>query len=250
LSLKALPPHIAIVDRTREVPPAKLQEWSGALNEQISVDVGPAWDVAGTFGAYDEPPAGTWALEIDANLNEPGALGYHSDNQGTPYAKVQYQGDGDETSQTLSHEAVEMIIDPFGMRLHGGRIPATIEDYEQFGLRHPHSHVQYLLEACDPPEVKAYYIGNVAVSDFILKGWYYPLRAAFRSYTGYCSAALQVADGGYVSFKNPVTHEWYQVFNESDDLAVESIGQFDKTKHFNYREFTDHHARLRRNRAR
>jgi hypothetical protein len=87
----------------------------------------------------------------------------------------------------------------------------------------------------------------VALSDFLLPGWY---RSSVRPTDAYshaqgCTMPRQVADGGYVSFGNDAG-EWFQVFNENGKLSVESLGKFNRAKHATLREFADVHARTRR----
>jgi hypothetical protein len=105
--------------------------------------------------------------------------------------------------------------------------------------------VSYLLEVCDPPEQTSYEVGGVELSDFLLPGWYRtsPAQHLAYSHAGGCTKPRQVADGGYVSFSNPATKEWYQVFNQGGQLKISDLGKFDKAKYGSLREWTDLRSR-------
>jgi hypothetical protein len=151
VSSAAMPVHVALIADPSVVDPHLLNEVAGALNEQVQADFAPVWHVRATVGAY---PAGggygTWNVQVLADINEPGALGYHSDEHNVPYAVVQHD---DNWPITASHEVLEMLADPFGNRMHAARLPSTLDvDYTHFGLEHGSSRVHYLVEACDPCE--------------------------------------------------------------------------------------------------
>jgi hypothetical protein len=239
----AIPVHVALVDDTGDVDAAELAKCAGSLNEQVQSDFAPIWKVAATVGAYPEAPPSTWAVHIQKQLDQPGALGYHTDDQNQPVSYVMLT---DTWTVTVSHETLEMLADPYGSRPHGARLPEGIEDqYAHFGLSTATSHVSYLLEVCDPCEATSYEVGGVQLSDFLLPGWYRtsPAKSVAYSHAGGCTDPRQVADGGYVSFSNPSSHEWYQVFNQGGKLQVSDLGKFDKSSYGSLREWTDYSAR-------
>jgi hypothetical protein len=241
----ALPVHVALVDETNSIAADELAHVAGALNEQVLRDFAPVWHVRASVGAYPQAPASTWAIRIRHTLDEPGALGYHTDDHNQPVSYVMLT---DDWSVTCSHELLEMLADPWGSRMHGGRLPAGLEtEFRNFGLKHLTSHVSYLLEACDPPEATPYEVGDVQVSDFLTPAWYlaHPGGKQAYSFAGGCKAPREVAMGGYVSFVAP-SGEWWQVFGESGGLTVRDLGQFDKARFSSLREFTDFSARAHR----
>lgn len=241
----ALPVHVALVDETGRIDQTELAHVAGALNEQVLRDFAPVWHVRASVGAYPQPPANTWAIRIRASLDEPGALGYHTDDGNQPVSYVMHT---DTWPQTCSHELLEMLADPWGNRMHGGRLPAGIEDrFADFGLKHPTSHVGYLLEACDPPEATSYDVGGVELSDFLLPPWYSATTRAHVTYSfaGGCKRPREVAPGGYVSFLCPDGH-WRQVFATHGQLQVQDLGRFDRSRFSSLREFTDFSARAHR----
>ena len=242
----AIPVHIALVDATGRIDQADLAAVAGALNEQVLADFAPVWHVRASVGAYTSVPPATWQIVIQAKLDEPGALGYHTDDvHNQPISYVALTRDW---TATVSHECLEMLADAFGNRMHAARLPKGLEPaYEQFGLKHESSRVHYLVEVCDPCEATSYEVGGVPLSDFLLPTWYRtwpPAPGVAYSKVGGCTEPRQVASGGYVSFCNSEGN-WYQCMNDGG-LQVEDLGKFDRTKYATLREFSDSCARARR----
>lgn len=238
----AIPVHVALVDDTGKIPQAELAAAAGALNEQIQADFAPIWHVRATVGVYAQAPPNTWAVLVQDKLDEPGALGYHTDENHVPISYVQA---GADWTVTASHEVLEMLADPWGNRMHRARVPAGLEDkWRDMGLAHEHSYVHYLLEVCDPPEAASYEVGGVALSDFLLPGWYRsnPLMAPAYSHLGTCLYPREVARGGYVSFA--VGNHWFQAFNwDGAGPELSDLGTFDASAFPTIREWTDQNAR-------
>lgn len=238
----AIPVHVALVDESGEVDMPTLQECAGALNEQIQADFAPIWNVKATVGAYTTAPLATWAVIIQAQLDQPGALGYHTDANNQPISYVEATSDW---TVTASHETLEMLADPFGNRMHTAILPFGLElDFAQFGLANASSRVHYLLEVGDPCEATSYAVGGVPMSDFLLPYWYRSSTVGCEHYShaGGCKMPREVADGGYVSFANS-NGEWFQVFNEGGQLQIQDLGHFDNSAFGSIREFVDSKAR-------
>jgi hypothetical protein len=242
MSTAAIPVHVALVDDTGKIEAAQLATMAGAMSEQIQHDFAPVWHVRASVGAYPTAPPATWAVHIQEKLDQPGALGYHTDNQNQPVSYVELT---DDWTVTVSHEVLEMLADPWGSRLHAADLPAGVEnDYARFGLASAHSRVSYLLEVCDPCEETNYAVGGLKLSDFLVPMWYRtnPSPALAYSHAGGCTQPRQVANGGYVSFGVP-SGEWFQVFNQGGKLTVKDLGKFNKAEHGSIREWTDENAR-------
>lgn len=236
----ALPVHVALVDETGTIGAHELAAVAGALNEQVTRDFAPVWHVRATVGAYPKAPAHTWAIRIRKSLDEPGALGFHTDTQNQPVSYVMLT---DDWAATCSHELLEMLADPWGNRMHGGRLPVGMEArYSDFGLKTARSHVSYLLEACDPCEATSYDVGGVAVSDFLLPGWYHAVPDTHTAYSfaGGCRQPREVAPGGYVSFA--VGDHWWQVFADHSGGQVQDLGA-SQERGESLRQFVDRRAR-------
>jgi hypothetical protein len=241
-----IPVHVALIDQSGEVMVAALELCAGALNEQIQADVAPVWNVRATVGYYDNAsvPPMTWQIVIEKQLDQPGALGYHTNtnNNNQPISYVAFTQDW---SVTVSHELIEMLVDPFGNRTTSALLPLGMESqFAQFGLSTEIDRVHYLLEACDPCEGMSYPVGTVPMSDFLTPNWYRsaPVGCGSYSHAGGCKSPREVANDGYVSFCNS-QNDWYQVFNQGGTMQVQNLGKFDATKFGSLREFVDTKAR-------
>lgn len=235
MSTAAIPVHVALVDASGTVAASELAEVAGALNEQVQADIAPAWTVAATVGAYPEAPAGTWRIELHETIEEENAAGFHANDRGQPYAMVA-MSDGDWTV-TASHELVEMIVDPFGSRLHTA---AALEGWNGDSDR-----VRYLMEPADPCEETHYEVGGVAVSDFVLPSFYRSSprgSLAAYSHTGAIAEPLQILDGGYISFLDPVSESMWQRF-VVEGRNVDKELEPPAGRILNLREFFDEQAR-------
>jgi len=143
-----------------------------ALQKQVSSDLAPAWCVDARLcfvGSGAPIPAGAWAITISDNTDDPaGDLGYHSSDANGPYAKVfakTTMDDNQEWSAVISHELLEMLINPLGSL-------AAFVPSDNTGLIGRY----YDLEVCDPvyPQDQCYKIDNVLVSDFVFPAWFAP----------------------------------------------------------------------------
>lgn len=248
-----LPPVIALVDHTAHIGFKKLSSVAGALSEQIMADFGPTWRVRASVVPMTTIPlhSAQWAVHVQSHLDEPGALGYHTNGEfNQPVSYVKYDADW---TVTVSHEILEMLADPYGNRLHQARLPYRMDNeatYRQFGIKHPTSYVHYLLEVCDPCEATEYIVGGERLSDFLTPTWYRtngPASGAASSHAGGCAFEREVAEGGYVSFCNNDGY-WFQVFCRNGSLSVSELGKFDRSKFATLREFADVSARHWRNR--
>jgi hypothetical protein len=128
------------------------------------------------------------------------AAGIHLDNNFTPYALIKFSN---RWTLTASHEALEMLVDPFGNRFQTGD-----------SINPDQGVVEYLVEVCDPSEAAefSYRINGVVVSDFYLPSFYEPVTApgVRYSFTGAITKPLQVVKGGYLSWREPVSNNWWQ----------------------------------------
>lgn len=242
MSTAAIPVLVALVDETGQIDPTELANMAAAMSEQVQHDFAPVWHVRASVAAFPTAPANTWVVHIQTQLDQPGALGYHTDDHHQPLSFVEFTPDW---TVTVSHEVLEMLADPWGSRLHSAELPAGVEDnFAQFGLSSAQDRVSYLLEVCDPCEATSYSVGGQTLSDFLLPYWYRttPSPALAYSQVGGCVKPREVADGGYVSFGTP-SGEWFQVFNQGGQLSTKDLGKFNKAKYGSLREWTDERAR-------
>lgn len=234
MSTRALPVHVALVDQTGRIDRRDLQTAAAALGHQVVSDFAPVWHVSATVAAYDQAPEDTWTIFIQEELDEPGALGYHTDDHRQPLSYVELTS---EWTITCSHELLEMLADPWGNRVHTAKRPAGIPGYQGS------ERVRYMLEVCDPCEAISYEVGGVPVSDFLLPHWYRTLDRRNDQYTmtGDIGEPRTLANGGYVSWQDIATKHWWQAFDESAGVSLQDLGIFDGQT-ASLREWTDQSA--------
>jgi hypothetical protein len=128
------------------------------------------------------------------------ALGIHLDKDGQPFALVEFT---DSWQLTASHETLEMLADPFGNRLMAGDSP-----------KQDQGRVEFLVEVCDPSEAAefAYTVNGITLSDFYTPHYFDPVAASGvrYSFTGAITEPRQVLRGGYLSWHDPVSDDWWQ----------------------------------------
>jgi hypothetical protein len=140
------------------------------------------------------PAADVHIIEIVDDLDQPGALGYHTDVAGVEYGRVLAQGAA--TSITLSHEALELLCDP------------TCDQWRPRG-----DGTQVALEVCDPVEGDSYGVvttvlgedRTVDLSNYVLPAWFKP------GATGVAVDRMHTAPGPFT-----MTPGGYQVIIDTD----------------------------------
>jgi hypothetical protein len=110
----------------------------------------------------------------------------------------------------VSHEILEMIVDPFANRLVAAAHPLD-----------PHQRVNYLLEICDPCQAIWYPVNGVAVADFYTRRYFDPVGIERQrySFTGEIQCPLHILEGGYLSWIDPRDSGLYQL-QAGDSEAV------------------------------
>lgn len=226
--MSALPHQIALVSETSTVTFSSVSAVAAALQKQATRDFAPFWQVSGTVSAFDaleSVPVDYWPVIVRDDIDQPGAAGYHTDDNGQPFSLVQAD---DQWQLTASHEALEMLADPFGNRTIAGapppQAPRPISQLKR---------VTYLVEVCDPCEDTqfAYGVNGQQLSDFITPHYYDPHGAAtgtMYSFRGNIKGPHTVLENGYVSFGNPVSNEWYQIVVTGGQAQVRDLGKLNR----------------------
>jgi hypothetical protein len=205
-----LPHQVALVSDTSVISFSSISKLSAALQKQAVRDLGPVWGVSATvdgFERLEDVPIGYWPIIVRDDIQAPGAAGFHTDDNGQPFSLVQASPGW---PLTASHECLEMLVDPFGNRTVAGAPPP-----QATGTAAQLERVVYLVEVCDPCESDtfAYPVNRIRLSDFITPQYYDPdgntgVRYSFR---GTIQGPHTVLQGGYVSFGDPITNEWFQI---------------------------------------
>jgi hypothetical protein len=194
--------HLALVSESTKVPADQLGVVASALQVQVLRDFGPAWGITATVDAFerlDQVPITYYPMIIRDDLPV-NAAGIHLDKDFTPFALIEASN---RWTLTASHEALELLADPFGNRLHAAE-----------SIKPEQGRVEYLVEVCDPSEAIpfTYRINGVVVSDFYLPTFFDPVanpRGTY-SFTGAVTKPLEVLKGGYLSWRDPSTSRWWQ----------------------------------------
>lgn len=203
---------------------------SAALQKQVTRDLGPLWEVQATvdcFDALENVPPGYWSITIRDNLPSSIGNGIHEDKAGQPFALVRA---AQWWPLSASHEALEMLVDPFGRRTVAGQSPMPGQ-----------GRVDFLLEVCDPCEAASfgYSVNGVLVSDFCTPNYFDPVThpAVRYSFTGALKQPRQVSKGGYLSWYDPVSHHWFRASFFGPKLRFIDLGQLESSPGMNFRSF-------------
>jgi hypothetical protein len=241
-----LPVQVGLVDKTGSVDLDTLTATAAALNIQVQRDLAKFWNVPASVRALSNPrkiPVGVWPVMIVDNL-PPDEGGVHEDKHHQPFALVEISQERDAWTIAASHEIIEMLIDPYGNRMHSSRSIQIVGGVIEDG---PHE-FSYLVEGADPCEGDpyAYSIEGVAVSDFITPNFYDPVASsAMRySFTGAIKKPREILPGGYISWVNPADNQWYQL-QYFDPKAPPKIVSFGAATHSgeNLRSWIDARSR-------
>lgn len=207
--------QLSIIDQTHHINPSLLHAAAVALNRQVTVDLPAVW--AGITASVSVAPSvkaltpGAWPVFLVKKL-PPGEGGYHLDKNNQPFAKV-IASPGDESwTIDASHEIIEMLVDPYGNRMHTSQgIAINSGDTDVIdgdGV------FNYLVEACDPCEANnyGYQINGILVSDFITPNFYdASVTPSTRySFKGNLTRPRQLLPGGYISYQKP-DNSWQQI---------------------------------------
>jgi hypothetical protein len=208
--------QIALVSLSKKIKPERLASVGAALQKQATRDLGPIWGIKATVDVFphiNSVPVGYWPIIIKDKIDDEDAAGYHTDKHGQPFSLVAYSEDW---SITLSHEMLEMLVDPFGNLM-------TTSD----SIIKGQGRAQYLVEVCDPSEDDgfAYTINGERVSDFYTPEYFEPVKTPGTrySFTGFITEPKQILKGGYLSWYLPAKDEWWQASFFGKKIKFENI---------------------------
>jgi hypothetical protein len=195
---------------------AEVQAVVAPLQKQIDRDFLPAWHAHGvepvkvsfaTIKDIPSLPPDCWPIFLNKHSLDEGALGWHDDDAMQNihvYSRV-FVGDciryGLNWQVTVSHEALEILLDPDIRRV--------------FGIR---SGLYAAVEACDAVESDdlAYDIDGVKVSDFVLPAYFSHSATGPFDHGGHLHAPCPaLTPGGYMSLRD--LSGWHQVFADKAD---------------------------------
>jgi len=199
-------PTIAIQNQSTVLSDAQVQAAAAALQIQLDRDWQAAWGTTATLVFVTRSqgiPVGNWPIYILDRSDVSGALGYHDETAaGLPYGRIFAKDDityGYNWTVTLSHELLEMMLDPY--------VNLTV-----FRQTTNTAGMLYAYEACDACEADnlGYQINGISVSDFVWPSWFdttitntsghrydqmQHLTAPFQLYSGGYIGVFQVTNG-------------------------------------------------------
>jgi hypothetical protein len=212
--MPALPMQLALVSTVDEVDFAELSMASAAIQKQITRDFAPVWNVTATidaFAALTDVPLGYWPIIV---VEAVAHGGQHRDRNGQPFALIE---GGASWPLAASHEALEMLADPFGNRLIAGFSPVEAQ-----------GRVEFLVEVCDPCEDDdfAYTANGVLVSDFYTPNYFDPVAApgVRYSFSGAITKPREVLAGGYLTWHEPTSGDWFQLRRFTAEPEIKNLG--------------------------
>lgn len=186
--------RIAIVNRTTLLEDADVLPVVAAVQTQINEDFEPLWKVDAALGFVpktEAPPPGMWWIVLADSTSAAGTLGYHQwTAEGLPLSLV---GVGTcveynlPWSETVSHEALEMLVDPSASMM------VMMPDGD-------HSTPREVCDACEGV-ASGYTVDGIAVSDFVTPAWFEswrPMGSAQFDYMQRINDPFLILPGGYM----------------------------------------------------
>ena len=203
---------IAIVPRDVSVPWARLAAVASAIQLQMALHVRPHWGTEVTVAAFPSiaavPDGYAFVYLVQDAKGQAGLHVRPEHPDEPPFALVTY-GNSLLWTHALSHEVIEMAVDPLGNRLFPGKEPG-----------HPTRQVEFLAEICDPCQDLAFAYQmeghpGIYLCDFCLPAFYdFTPSSSQYTWRKAVDSPLTLAPGGYLSWRN-AKREWFQITSNS-----------------------------------
>ena len=192
-------PLIAIKNDSTVLGDLDVVAMISSLQRQVTEHFQPAWGIGAqiVFAERRIPRHAYRIIVVDeaASEEDAGYMGYHFHSDGSPVATIFAKDDMREDgtiSDTLSHEILEMLVDP-AVNLYAYR-PAGRGRRER----------GYFYEVCDAVQCQHYKIDGVVVCDFVYPEWYehnWPPRSRKFDHLGLVEEPFQVLPGCYADIR-------------------------------------------------
>ncbi|MFB9246462.1 hypothetical protein [Massilia antarctica] len=209
---------IAVIPRGFTPEGGRFAQIVHAVNLQVNKDFAPAWNIVASVGYFpriEDAPADSSFVIVSREVKGNGGSHFRPcKTEEPPFALVTYD-DHEAWSVLLSHEVLEMLVDPGCNYFVDGPDPEN-------GSRK----AKFLVEICDPCMGRTYIndeAPKISVADFCLPA-YYGLKAGNRfTHRDTIHVAYTVARGGYLSWQN-ADGVWRQANAIGGSTVFESIG--------------------------
>jgi hypothetical protein len=213
-------PTMAVINFSKQLSDQDVQAGVRAVNRQVAEDFMPIWGYGRTLKlvqprfnpsdmntlAEEQVNADSVIYIVDENLL-PGALGFHDLNAADlPFGFV-FVLDPNDWTVTLSHEVLELILDPTVNLFVPGPDPRDAQNI-----------VLHSYEACDAVERTSYMIDGIAVSNFLTPSYFTIGEApgARNDFLGVNVKSFGVTQGSHIAFFDLATGQFETVFGRLD----------------------------------
>lgn len=186
----------ALVTHSKKLSDVEIACIAEAVNQQL-IECAHAWGVEPQPMVFYSDARGLPAshcriMDIVDTIDVPGATGYHTNDAGIIYGRVLAR-DVHDTSITVSHEALEMLIDPSAAEWRA--MP------DGFAVAK---------EVCDPVQGDAYPVNvalgeimrSVLLSNYVLPRWFTPGATGEVDRMGRIREAFEMSAGGYMIIRD------------------------------------------------
>lgn len=196
-------PTIVILNKSCGlIEDAEIERIIKALQRQVNEHFQPVWGVGADLKfrkASAVVPKNCYKIVVydkARGAQDAGFLGYHFQRNGNPVASIFAEEDlsDDKTiSDTLSHEVLEMLVDP-ALNLYAYR-PGDGGKRRDRG---------YFYEVCDAVQCMHYRIDGVRVCNFVYPEWFeyvWPRNSRKFDHRGAISEPFEILKGCYASIR-------------------------------------------------
>ena len=187
-------PLICVRNDSTELADEKVARLVRAVQRQVTEHFEPAWGVGARVRFHEgKLPSNAYTITVkDEDADDDTFIGYHFRDNGYPEAFIFAKpdmADDKSISETLSHEVLEMLIDPsvnlYAYRPGSGRRPDR----------------GYFYEVCDAVQCHHYRIDRVKVCDFVYPEWFehsWPKGSRKFDHLGLLDRPFQILPGCYM----------------------------------------------------
>lgn len=191
---------VQLINKARKNPECNLSFLADVLTKYLGHYLLRNWCASATVEVSDSVNPYNLQLYLFDDPDQADALAYHEVNAaGNPQGKVfvrpalKYDG---SISESVSHELVEMLVDPWC-------------DYLVMGA----NGLLYCVEPADPVQGSPISMGGFKLANFVTPAWFSSrVSPAARTYDlqGLISKPLALLPTGYITCLDPRSGRWYQ----------------------------------------
>lgn len=205
-------PTISVINLTRCLSDRQVQTAVRAVNRQIAEDFALVWGATRHLRQHstdfdpededsldDEPVPGEGVVYLVEEATLSGALAHHDLNSRAMPVGFVFVLDPHDWTVSLSHEVLELIMDPTVNMLVPGPDP-----------RDPRSTALHAYEVCDAVERTSYEIDGVRVSNFVTPRYFTPNAGPTtrNDFLGIGVPSFGVTQGSHIGFLDMAAGTW------------------------------------------